>query len=66
MGATMRKFNETERYVLMRKYSRQRIEYWEKRGYVPSQILRIVAKMIGRKVEDLLPTEEKPVSDTDQ
>ena len=50
----MRKFNETERYILLQKFSRQRIEYWEKRGYVPAHPLRVVAEMIGRALDELL------------
>ena len=56
----MRKFNETERYILMKRYSRQRIEYWEKRGYIPVHIIRIIADMIGRDVEELLPDVKEP------
>jgi uncharacterized protein YueI len=61
----MLKFNETELYVLRKTYSRQRIEYWERRGYVPAHRMRIVAEMTGRKVEELL-REEKPMPDTDK
>jgi hypothetical protein len=50
----MMKFNETERFILLKKYSRQRIDYWEARGYVPAHLLFAVSELIGRKVEDLL------------
>jgi hypothetical protein len=50
----MEKFNLTELYHLQKRYSRQRIEYWEKRGYVPAHLLRAVAEMTGRKLDDLL------------
>jgi len=50
----MRKFNETELYILRKLYSRQRIEYWELRGYVPAHLLRKVSGLIGRPLDDLL------------
>ena len=54
MGESMRKFNETELYVLRKLYSRQRIEYWERRGYVPAHLIRKVSELIGRSLDDLL------------
>ena len=50
----MEKFNITEMYLLRRRYSRQRIEYWEKRGYVPAHLLRTISKMTGRTLDELL------------
>ena len=49
-------FTQTERYVLcnMGGYSRQLVHYWEKTGYVPSKHVLKVAKLIGRKAEDLV------------
>ncbi|MCR4301061.1 MAG: hypothetical protein NUV51_05575 [Sulfuricaulis sp.] len=61
----MEKFNDTELHVLRQRYSRQRIEYWEHRGYVPTHLLRTVSGMIGRKLDELLP-EEKTMRDTDK
>jgi len=59
----MRHFDTTERYVLMKVYSRQRIDHWERVGYVPIHQCKRVSDLIGRRVEDLLP-EEKPMPDT--
>ena len=58
----MLKFNDTERFILLKKFSRQRIDYWEARGYVPSHLLLSVADMIGRKVEDLLAERKTPAA----
>ena len=57
----MIEFNPTERFVLLNHggYSRQLVAYWEKTGCVPSKHLIRVSKLIGRKVEELLPKEEK-------
>jgi hypothetical protein len=54
MGAIMRKFNETERFLLLKVYSRQRMAHWEKQGYVPAKLLRHISGLIGRPVDDLL------------
>jgi len=53
-------FNHTERHVLENQggYSRQLVDYWEKKGYVPSKHLLRVCNLIGRKVEDLLGADE--------
>ena len=56
----MRPFNDTERYILQKRYSRQRIDYWEKRGYVPVQIIRLVSEMIGRDTSEMLPEAPPP------
>ena len=56
----MRKFDSTERYVLMKVYSRQRIDHWEKIGYVPIHQQLRVKDLIGRRLEELLPDVKEP------
>ena len=55
----MRKFDHTERYVLLKVYTRQRIDYWEKIGYVPIHQQLRVKELIGRPLGELLPEREK-------
>lgn len=57
MGLT---FNTTERHVLrtLGGYSKQLINYWESAGRVPSQHLINVAKLTGRKIEELVGEEK--------
>jgi hypothetical protein len=53
-------FNTTERHVLrtLGGYSKQLINYWENAGRVPSQHLISVAKLTGRKIEELVGEEK--------
>jgi len=53
-------FNTTERHVLrtLGGYSKQLVSYWEKAGRVPSQHVITVAKLTGRKIEELVGEEK--------
>jgi hypothetical protein len=55
-------FNTTERHILrtLGGYSKQLINYWENAGRVPSQHLINVAKLTGRKIEELVGGENNP------
>ena len=55
----MLKFNPTELYVLRKRFSRQLIAYWEKRGYVPPKHIFEVEMLTGRPLTELL-GKEKP------
>lgn len=50
----MLKFNDTEIYILRKRYSRQLIAYWQKKGCVPAKQLIAVHELIGRPLEDLI------------
>jgi hypothetical protein len=53
-------FNTTEKHILraLGGYSKQLINYWENAGRVPSQHLLNVAKLTGRKIEELVGGED--------
>jgi hypothetical protein len=48
------KFNDTEQYVLRKRFSRQLITYWEKCGHVSHKAIFEVEMLTGRPLEELL------------